>query len=173
MLTRLLRLGVSAAVAIGLAFPQSMVHAQRGVDPRARITGSWRVVSFELEFQDGTEHRFPLGAHPNGYILFGFDGRMMTYLEAEGRKPPQTDEERSSAYRTLNAYTGRYRVEGDKWITRVDGAWNVEWVGTDQERSFVLDGDRLNVVAQWNRNALYGGKMTRGHLVFEREKSGR
>ena len=172
MLTRLSRLGVSAAVAIGLVFPQSMVHAQRGVDPRARIAGSWRIVSYELEFQDGTEHRFPLGAHPNGYLLFGSDGRMMTYLEAEGRKAPQTDDERSAAYRTLNAYTGRYRVQGDKWITTVDGAWNVEWVGSEQERTFALDGDRMSVVAQWNRNVLYGGRMTRGHLIFEREKSG-
>ena len=73
---------------------------------------------------------------------------------------------------TLNAYTGRYRVQGDKWITTVDGAWNVEWVGTEQERAFSLDRDRLNVVAQWNRNALYGGKVTHGHLIFEREKSG-
>ena len=70
----------------------------------------------------------------------------------------------------MNAYTGRYRVEGDKWTTRVDASWNVEWTGTDQERTFVVDGDRLKVVAQWNRNALYGGKMTRGILIFEREK---
>ena len=170
MVRRLLGFGVSAAFAIGLAFPLSATNAQGGADARARISGSWRVVSYVLEFQDGSEHRFPLGAHPNGYVIFGSDGRMIAYLEADGRKAPQTDEERAAAYRTLNAYTGRYRVEGDKWITRVDGAWNVEWVGTDQERSFVLDGDQLNVVAQWNRNALYGGKMTRGHLIFEREK---
>ena len=94
---------------------------------------------------------------------------MMTYLEADGRKAPQTDEERSAAYRTLNAYTGKYRIQGDKWITKVDAAWNVEWVGTEQERSFTISGNRLNVIAQWNRNALYDGKMTRGHLTFERE----
>ena len=139
-------------------------------DARARITGSWRVVSFELEFQDGSERRFPLGTHPNGYLIFGADGRMIAYLEADKRTSPKTDEERAAAYRTMNAYTGRYRVEGDRWITRVDGSWNVEWVGTDQERSFAVDGDRLTVVAQWNRNPLYGGRMTRGILVFEREK---
>jgi Lipocalin-like domain len=93
-----------------------------GDDARARIVGSWRVVSYELEFQDGSEHSFPLGTRPNGYLVFGSDGRMMGYLEADGRKAPQTDEERAAAYRTLNAYTGKYRVQGDKWITTVDAA---------------------------------------------------
>jgi len=151
------------AVVIGLVFPQR-------VAARARIVGSWRLVSYELEFQDGGERLFPLGAHPNGYLVFGPDGRMMAYLEAAGRTAPRSDEERSAAYRTLLAYTGRYRVDGDKWITKVDGAWNVGWSGTDQERFFTLDGDRLSVIAQWNPNPLYCGRMTRGHLTFEREK---
>jgi hypothetical protein len=169
MLVRPRQFGTVAALAIGLAFPQVVAEAQRDPDDRARIVGSWRIVSYELEFQDGSEHRFPLGMHPNGYLVFSSDGRMMAYLEAAGRKAPQTDEERSAAYKTLNAYTGKYRVEGDKWITKVDAAWNVEWLGTDQERFFTLSGNRLNVVAQWNRNALYGGEITRGHLTFERE----
>ena len=164
------RFGAVAAIALGLVSPQAMATAQQSADARARIVGSWKVVSYELEFQDGSEGRFPLGRHPNGYLVFGADGRMMAYLESDARKAPKTDEERSAAYRTLMAYTGKYRVQGDKWITKVDAAWNVEWRGTDQERSFTLSGNRLTVLAQWNRNALYGGKMTRGHLTFERDE---
>jgi hypothetical protein len=139
-------------------------------DARAQIVGSWRVVSYELEFQDGSERVFPLGTHLNGYLIFGSDGRMMAYLEAQGRKAPQTDEERSAAYKSLLAYTGKYRVQGNKWITKVDGAWNVEWVGTEQERAFTLNGDRLYVATQWLQIALYGGKMLRAQITFEREK---
>ena len=164
------RFGVAVTVAIGLAFPQWAAHALAGRDAPARIVGSWRLLSYGLEFQDGSERLNPLGAHPNGYLVFGQDGRMMAYLEAAGRTAPRSDEERAAAYRTLLAYTGRYRVEGDKWTTSVDGAWNVEWVGTNQQRFFTLDDNRLNVVAQWNRNPLYAGKLTRGHLTFEREK---
>lgn len=69
---------------------------------------------------------------------------------------------------TLRAYAGKYRVQGDKWGAKVDGAWNIEWIGTDQERSFSLNGNRPQVISQWN--ALYGGKVTRGHLIFERER---
>ena len=163
------RLGV-VAVAIGLTVPFAPAHAQEGADARARIVGSWRVVSYELEFQDGGERQRPLGPRPNGYLLFGADGRMAAYLEADGRKPPRGDEERAAAYRSMMAYTGKYRVEGDTWVTSVDGSWNVEWVGTRQERFFTLSGDRLSVVAQWNKNPLYGGRMTRGNLTFERDK---
>ena len=162
--------GAVAALVIGVASAERLTHAQRSADARSRIVGSWRILSYELEFQDGSERRLTLGAHPNGYLVFGPDGRMMAYLEADGRKAPQTDEERAAAYRTIIAYTGKYRVQGDKWITKVDGAWNIAWSGTDQERFFTLTGDRLTVVAQWNPNALYGGRITRGRLAFEREK---
>jgi len=170
MLRRRRRFGAAAVLAIGLVFPQLVATAQKSADAGGPIVGSWRVMSYELEFQDGSERRFPLGPHPNGYLVFGADGRMAAYLEADARKAPQTDEERAVAYRTMMAYTGKYRVQGDKWVTKVDGAWNVEWRGTDQERSFTLSGDRLTVVAQWNRNALYGGKMTRGRLTFQKDE---
>jgi len=170
MLRRLFRYGAVTVLTIGLAYSHVVATALESADARAGLVGSWRIVSYELEFQDGSERRFPFGSHPNGYLIFGADGRMMAYLEANGRKAPQTDAERSAAYRALIAYTGKYHVHGDKWVTRVDGAWNVEWRGTDQERSFTLDGDRLSVIAQWNANALYAGKMTRGHLTFERDK---
>ena len=136
----------------------------------AQLVGSWRIVSYELEFQDGGDRAFPLGTNPNGYLILDSDGRMMTYLEAQGRKAPQTDEERSAAYKTLIAYTGKYCVQGNQWTTAVDGAWNVQWVGTEQERSFTLNGDRLHVVTPWFQGALYNGKTFRGHLTFEREK---
>ena len=95
---------------------------------------------------------------------------MMAYLEAETRKPPKTDEERIAAYRSIIAYTGKYRLEGDRWITRVDGSWNVTWTGTDQERVFKFEDEQLHVVSQWNLALAYDNRMVRGILVWEREK---
>jgi hypothetical protein len=170
MRKRISRFAVLTALVVGLALSPAVTPAQESADDRSRIVGSWRVISYELEFQDGSERRFPLGPNPNGYLVFNADGRMMAYLEADGRKAPKTDDERSAAYRTMLAYTGKYRVQGDKWITKVDASWNVDWKGTDQERSFTVTGDRLHVIAQWNPNPLYGGKKTRGHLRFERDR---
>jgi hypothetical protein len=155
---------------LGATLAITLVAARVVAQNRPPIEGAWKVVSYDIEFQDNGERRPSLGTRPNGYLIFGPQGRMMAYLEADGRKAPKTDAERAAAYRTLVAYTGKYRVQGKKWITKVDGAWNVEWIGTEQERSFNLNGDRLSVIAQWNPNPLYDGRMTRGHLTFEREK---
>jgi len=61
----------------------------------------------------------------------------------EGRKPAATDQDRVDLFKSLVAYTGLYRVEGDKWITKVDVSANPAWVGTEQTRSFKIDGNRL------------------------------
>lgn len=42
---------------------------------------------------------------------------------------PQTDEERAQALRSMISYSGRYRVEDNKVITKVEIAWNEAWVG--------------------------------------------
>jgi hypothetical protein len=157
-------------VAIGIAYGQSSVEGQAGGDASAQLVGSRRVLSYEFEFQDGGERVRPLGTRPRGFVIFGPDGRMMAYLEASDRTPPRNDQERAEAYKTINAYTGRYRVEGSQWITMVDGAWNVEWAGAEQARAFTLVGDRLTVTGQWNVNPLYGGRVARGRLTFERER---
>ena len=41
------------------------------------------------------------------------------------------------------AYTGRYRIEDGKVITKVEAAWNEAWVGGEQVRNVRFDGDRL------------------------------
>jgi hypothetical protein len=59
---------------------------------------------------------------------------------------PQTKDEQSAAFRSMIAYTGRYRVEKDKFITTVDLAWNEAWVGTEQVRFWRVDGDKLGII---------------------------
>ncbi|WP_456658730.1 lipocalin-like domain-containing protein [Bradyrhizobium sp. JR3.5] len=50
-------------------------------------------------------------------------------------------------------------------------AWNPEWVGTEQERFFKLDGDRLQVTSTWRIMPNWQDKgMQRSLLVFERVK---
>jgi hypothetical protein len=72
--------------------------------------------------------------------------RVFFILTGEGRTPPKSDQDRADLLGTLIAYTGIYRVEGDRWITKVDVAGNLEWIGTEQTRSFAINGDRLQVL---------------------------
>ena len=139
-------------------------------DDRGKLVGVWKLVSWESEFQDGSGRR-PVMGKATGYLILTAEGRMMAVLEAEGRKPAQTDEQRAALWRTTVGYTGIYRVEGDKWITTVDVSWNPAWHGSEQVRFFKLEGDRLQVSTDWGRHpTLPGGPTTRGVLMWERTK---
>jgi hypothetical protein len=65
-----------------------------------------------------------LGRNPTGYVMFTPEGRATFVFTAEGRRPAKTVEERAGLLNTVVAYTGAYRLEGDKWITKVEVAWN-------------------------------------------------
>jgi hypothetical protein len=118
-------------------------------DDRAKVVGLWKVISFESEFQATGERETVLGKNPTGYIIFTPEGRMMLILTGEGRKAPKTDQDRAALFKTMFAYTGMYRVEGDKLITKVDVSWNPVWIGTEQVRFFKIDGDRIQHISPW------------------------
>jgi lipocalin-like protein len=149
----------------------SLLVAQSAIsDDRAKLIGTWRMLSSENELQSTGERIPNYGKNPIGYIIFTPEGRMMAFLEREGRKVPKTDEERAAAFQSMIAYSGIYRVEGDKWITKVDAAWNPAWNGTDQIRFFKVEGERLHVITNWQPNPNLGGKMARAMTSWERIK---
>ena len=149
----------------------ALIAAQSVIaDDRERLIGTWKIVSFENEFQDGSPRRAVYGQHPTGYIILTAEGRMMAVVVGEGRKPPTTDEERAYLLRTMFAYSGMYRLEGDKWITTVDVSWNPAF-GGEQVRFYKLDGNRLEVTGAWGANVnLPGSPITRGIVLFERSR---
>lgn len=156
------------AIALAITAP---LCVQAITDDRDRLIGTWKLVSFDIEFQDGSPRRALFGQTPKGFVIFTAEGRMVTIVESEGRKPAKTEEERAALLRTMAAYSGMYRLDGDKWITKVDVSWNPAWNGTDQVRFYKLDGNRLEVTAAWGPNPnLPGSPITRGVLIFERAK---
>jgi Lipocalin-like domain len=140
-------------------------------DDREKVIGIWKLVSQEIEIQASGQKEPVMGRSPTGYAIFTPEGRVMFVLTGEGRKPPQTVQDRADLLNSMAAYTGMYRLEGDKWITQVDVAWNPEWVGTEQTRFFKLDGDRLHVTSTWRIMPNWADKgMQRSLLVFEKTK---
>jgi len=132
------------------------------------LVGSWRLVSFEREYQSTGEREYPMGKTPTGYILFASAGPMAVVITGEGRKAPTTDQDRASLLNSLVAYTGPYRVDGDKWITTVDVSANPAWVGTEQSRSFRVTGDRLQEITAWA--ARPDNRVARAVITYERAK---
>jgi len=140
-------------------------------DDRAQVQGVWKLVSYEVEIQSTGQKEFPMGQKPTGYVIFTAEGRVFFVLTGDGRKPAKTDQDRAALLSSLVAYTGTYRLEADKWITKVEVAWNPEWIGTEQTRSFKVDGDRLQVLTPWRVMPNWPDKgMTRSIVTFERSK---
>jgi len=149
----------------------SLISAQVVNAESAAVVGTWKLLSYEVEVQ-ATGERWPvMGNNPTGYVVFNPEGRVFFVLTGEGRKAATNDKERADLLSTLVAYTGSYRLEGDKWITKVDVAWNPEWVGTEQIRPFTLDGDRLQVTTPWRVMPNWADKgTTRSIVTFTRSK---
>jgi Lipocalin-like domain len=140
-------------------------------DDSSKPLGVWKLISYVIEVQATGEILPAMGAHPTGYVIFTPEGRVWFVLTAEGRKPAKTEKERAELMKTLVAYTGTYRIEGDKWITRVEVAWDPAWVGTEQTRPFKIDGGRLSVLTPWRLMPNWADKgMTRSIITFERVK---
>src|SRR5262245_37320629 len=143
----------------------------RFADDATMVHGVWKLISYDVEIQATGQKESVFGKNPTGYAIFTPEGRVMFVITGDGRKPAKTIEERAQLISTLIAYTGTYRIEGDKWLTKVEAAWNPEWVGTEQIRFFKIEGDRLQVSTPWNMSPNWPEKgMTRGFLTFERSK---
>ena len=76
------------------------------------------------------------GKRPKGYLVLTPEGRMIGILTSDTRKPGLGDAERAELHKSMVAYSGRYRVEGDQFITTVDVSWNEAWNGTEQRRTY-------------------------------------
>ena len=160
LLAALLALGTLAA---------APARADETAENRERIVGNWKLVSVVYEDQE-TKQRTPvLGQHPTGYQIATAGGRWLALVTAEGRPVPQTEEERAQALRTMISYTGRWRVEGDRVVTRVEAAWNQAWVGTDQARIFRFEGNLLHLESPPQPHPNLLGKVVRIIVTWERD----
>ena len=104
----------------------------------ADLVGVWRLASFH-DVEDGVPAPGPLGPDPQG-LLFYADSRHLsvTMMSAD-----------STAYMS---YAGTWRRDGNRVIHHLTIAPNPDWIGTDQIRDLVYDGDRLTLYG----NALVG-----------------
>ena len=139
-------------------------------DDKDKIVGTWKLVSVVYEDQQ-TKDRTPVyGEHPKGYQIATPEGRWLALVTAEGRKVPQTDEERAQALRTMISYAGRYRVEDGKVVTKVEAAWNEGWVGGEQTRFIRFEGDRLFIESPPMPHPNQNNRVVRVIVIWDREK---
>ena len=161
----MLRLKLLAALVLFLVAVQPTFG-----DDAARILGIWKMVSWDLEFQATGAKEPTFGEHPAGYIIYT-PGRMISIITAQGREAPKTDQDRAALLKSMIAYTGTYRLEGDKIIQKPDVSWNPAWVGAEQVRFVKFDGDRLQMTTDWLQSTTRPEAGTvRAIMTFERAK---
>jgi hypothetical protein len=154
-----------------LGFIFSMLVAQSAAaDDKEKLYGVWKLDSFLFEDAQTKGKKGLFGEHPKGFLILLPTGRMAGIVTADGRKVPQSDPDRVAAFQSLIAYSGKFRLEGDKFLTRVEVAWNEAWVGTDQARTFKLEGDKLFIISTTQPHVNFGGRMMTGILSWDREK---
>ena len=113
-----------------------------------------------------------LGEHPRGYQIATPEGRWLALVTADGRPVPKTDEDRAKALRSMIAYSGRYRVEDGKVITKVEVAWNEAWVGGEQVRFLRFEGDDiLHIESPPMPHPNVNDKVVRVIVTWARDKS--
>ena len=159
-----------AVIAIGLIGVTTTANA---ADPREKLFGMWKLVSGVSEELDTAKKTELWRPDAIGYITFVPEGRMMVLIANSGRGKPAaavpTTAEAESLFRSLLSYTGTYVLEGDRVTTKVDASWNQTWTGTDQVRTFKLDGDKLSLSTAPSPDP-FSGKPSVRTLVWQKLK---
>lgn len=133
------------------------------------LAGTWKLVSWQVIVDNQTPQNV-FGAHPKGFLILTRERRIMVVTTAENRTGGMGDAERAALHKSMVAYSGQYRVEGDELITRVDVSWNEEWNGTEQRRHFRIDGGKLFIESAPAPSIVFPGKTDFRRIVWEREK---
>jgi hypothetical protein len=103
-------------------------------------TGTWNLLAVQFEFADSGERKDLFGPSPTGRLIVTKTGDFMTVITSADRAS-LTDSSR--LFETMMAYSGKFRVDGDKLVISCDVSWHPNWVGTEQVRFFALDGEKL------------------------------
>lgn len=135
---------------------------------RDLLVGVWKLSSHQMIVDDGEPSHF-YGRQPKGYLVLTPEGRMIGILTSDSRRPGTQDDERAELHKSMIAYSGKYRIENDEFITVVDVSWNEAWNGTEQRRSFELAGGKLSITSARQPSPVFPGKTYFSRLVFVRE----
>lgn len=128
------------------------------------LTGVWRLVSFHDVDDEGNRHEGPLGPNPGGMLFYGADGHVAVNMmrAADGQAAERAD----GSPQGYMSYAGTWRRCGDQVFHTITVAPDPRWLGTEQVRDLLLNGDRLTLYG----NSLVGRPQRR---ILQWERIGR
>jgi hypothetical protein len=135
--------------------------------------GMWKLVSYVREELPSGAKSDVMGSHPSGYINYGRDGRMIVIIVGSHRTKPvgeiATPDEAEALIKSMVAYAGTYTIDSEaKAVTHhIEISWDQSRTGTDQVRSYKLEGDHLTLTTEPSTDPATGKKTVRT-LTWER-----
>lgn len=138
------------------------------------LVGSWRLDSSEGHKSDGSIV-YDQGETPAGRVMFDAGGRLSIHLTNPNRRNFEsgdflrpTPDECTEAFKSYFGYFGSYSVDEDAGVItfHVEGAAYPNYVGTDQQRFYKIEGNRLILRTPPERA---GGADVTYYVTWERE----
>ena len=156
-----------STIALAVFWLTALNHQSARADQR--LVGSWKIVAFYVQSVDTQERKNPLGPNPQGRIILTSDGYVTNFRVASGRKAGQSEAENAELLKTMAAWTGRYRVEGDTITINIQSSWNERVSNTESVRTFKIEGKRLTFSVNTSDSNFFPGRPAIGGEVFERD----
>ena len=153
-----------ALLCLGFATPD-VAAAQTAKD----LVGTWKLISLTAQAVDTKETKDGLGPKPLGRMIVTATGFITSYRVADGRKPAQTEADRAQLLQTMAAWTGRYRVEGNQLLVKIESGWNENDTGKEFPRTITLEGNKLTITLINPSSNFFAGRPAYGREVWERE----
>ena len=141
--------------------------------------GTWKLVSYVREEVASGARSDVMGAHPQGYIRYGPDGRMIVMIAASDRKKPvgpvATPDEAEALIRSMLAYAGSYTIDSEsKTIShQIAVSWDQSRTGGSFVRQYNLDGDRLTLTTEPSNDPADGTQKPSAHYLGEKSEVAR
>jgi Lipocalin-like domain len=142
--------------------------ATRGL---TEVAGTWALRTFEFRSRRGAVSQ-PFGSHPKGLLVITSDGHWSVQVMDPRRRPfsrgdllEGTPDETYQAVRGYIAYAGTCERYGNRIVVHVTTSLFPNWVGKEQERTFHIVGDQLDLTT---KPFLQAGERRTGHLIWKR-----
>lgn len=135
------------------------------------LIGSWTLDNWAISYSDSDKLSYPFGDDPEGLIVYTHAGWMTAVISRSDRESfPEDialrslpDATLAKAYKSFFQYAGPFRIEGDTAVHTVAMSLNPNFVGSEQRRKFVFDGDLLTLSGEETI-----GEQTRYHKILWR-----
>jgi hypothetical protein len=165
------RIAIATVMAVAVLATAFGLTRRTQAQTTNQLAGTYRLISDKQTVVATGEVTEPLGKAPQGYVMYGRDGRMMLLYLADKRSKPSgvattTDQERIDLFKTMLAYSGTYDFDGKTVIHHIELSGNPALAGTNQVRNVTLDGRKL--ILRFTAPAPSTGIVSKAEITLEK-----